>query len=215
MRRHVRRLAKAVFLVLPAAYFLPKIFVLYLICGLYDVLRNDRWTLSLFERYFLGNGAGLWLLSPINTLLDLLSLPYVNKGVYRLTDLPAGHQAEIKTLLDAARRQNLVEQLQQAAAGATRSMFFFKWYGANVETIVDVPEFHDEYRYIMTIGVSVFNKKQSTSEHFGPLRASIRVLYNLNDVIDDSAYIVVGKTIQYWRDEKLFIFDRRKEFKLL
>ncbi|HUO55552.1 MAG TPA: aspartyl/asparaginyl beta-hydroxylase domain-containing protein, partial [Rhodoblastus sp.] len=172
-----------------------------------DVLRNDERTPAVFERYFLGNGLPVWLLSPVNTLLDVLSLPYVNRGVYRLQDLPAGHRSEIVKLVDAAKRQNLVGQLQQAAAGGTRSMFFFKWYGENVETVVNVPEFHDAYDYIMTIGVSVFNKKQSTSKHFGPLRASIRVLYNLDDVVDDSAYIVVGDTTHYWKDEKLFIFD--------
>ena len=89
----------------------------------------------LFERYFLGNGFLVWLLSPINVLLDLLSLPYLNKGVYQLEDLPAAHQSEIVSLIEAARRQDLVRQLQQAASTQTRSMFFFKWYGANVETV--------------------------------------------------------------------------------
>ena len=208
MRRVVRQFAKVFFIAVPLAFFFPKIFLIYSVCGLYDVSRNDERTLSLFERYFLGNGILVWLLSPINTLLDLLSLPYVNKGVYRLADLPAGHQAEVVKLIEAASRQNLVGQLQQAASSGTRSMFFFKWYGAaDLETVVNVPEFHDEYRYITTIGVSVFNKKQSTSKHFGPLRATIRVLYNLDDVVDETAYIVVGKTTHYWKIDKLFIFD--------
>jgi len=127
--------------------------------------------------------------------------------VYRLDDLPAAHQKEIARLIEAAERQNLVGQLQEAAAGGTRSMFFFKWYGKNVETVMKIPEFHEDFRLITTIGVSVFNRKQSTSKHFGPLRATLRVLYNLDDVVDDSAYIVVGKTTQHWRDNKLFIFD--------
>jgi beta-hydroxylase len=33
------------------------------------------------------------------------------------------------------------------------------------------------------------------------------VLYNVNDIKDKSAYIVVGNTTSYWRDNKLFIFD--------
>ena len=33
------------------------------------------------------------------------------------------------------------------------------------------------------------------------------MLYNLNDITDDSAYIVVGDTTSYWRENKLFIFD--------
>jgi aspartyl/asparaginyl beta-hydroxylase (cupin superfamily) len=39
------------------------------------------------------------------------------------------------------------------------------------------------------------------------MRASLRVLYNLNDMKDDSAYIVVGDKTSYWRENKLFIFD--------
>ncbi len=86
-------------------------------------------------------------------------------------------------------------------------MIFFKWYGKNVDTIIDVPAFHEKWKYIQTIGVSVFNKKVSTSRHFGPLRATFRVLYNLNDIEDKSAYIVVGDTVSYWSENKLFIFD--------
>ena len=86
-------------------------------------------------------------------------------------------------------------------------MFFFKWYGTNVDSVIEIPAFHKQYKYIKTIGVSVFNKKQSTSSHFGPLRASLRVLYNINNVEDDAAFIVVGKTISHWRHNKLFIFD--------
>jgi beta-hydroxylase len=207
MRKTARQVAKVAVVALPVAYFFPKLFLLYLICGIYDVWRNDEPSLDLYQRYFLGNGLATWLLSPLNTLLDLLSLPYVNKGVYELKDLPAGHQREIVDLIEAAGRQNLVRQLQEAASTEARSMFFFKWYGADVETVVRIPEFHRSYKYITTIGVSVFNKRQSTSKHFGPLRATLRVLYNLDDVIDDSAYIVVGKTTQYWRQKKLFIFD--------
>jgi len=207
MRGAARQIAKVVFILVPLAYFFPKIVLAYLLCGLYDVSRNDERTLELFERYFLGNGLLVWLLSPINVLLDLLSLPYVNKGVYRLADLPQGHQREITSLIESARRQDLVRQLQQAASAEMRSMFFFKWYGTNVETLARVPEFHEKYKYITTIGVSVFNKRQSTAKHFGPLRATLRVLYNLDDVVDNSAYIVVGKTKQYWPENKLFIFD--------
>jgi beta-hydroxylase len=47
----------------------------------------------------------------------------------------------------------------------------------------------------------------STSKHFGFVRASLRILYNLNDMTDRSAYIVVGDKINYWCEQKLFIFD--------
>ena len=59
-------------------------------------------------------------------------------------------------------------------------MIFFKWYGKNIRTSTDIPEFHKKYKNIRTIGVSVFNKKSSTAKHYGPLRLSYRVLYNIN-----------------------------------
>ena len=206
MRKVTRRVGQVPLIVIVACVF-PKLVLVYAACGLYDVLRNDERTLETFDRYFFGNGWFVWLLSPVNVLLDLLSLPYVNKGVYSLEDLPPGHQTEIRRLLESADTQDLVGKLQQIAQAQNRSMFFFKWYGTNVETVVNVPAFHETFEYVTTIGVSVFNKRQSTSKHFGPLRVSLRVLYNVNDMTGNSAYIVVGNTKQYWRDNKLFIFD--------
>ena len=72
---------------------------------------------------------------------------------------------------------------------------------------LDVPAFHQPWKYVQTIGVSVFNRRETTSKHFGYLRASLRILYNLNDMTDDSAFIVVGDWTNYWRENKLFIFD--------
>ena len=86
-------------------------------------------------------------------------------------------------------------------------MLFFRWYGANLETSLKMPAFHQPWKYIQNIGVSVFNRRVTTSKHFGYLRASLRVLYNLGDLKDNSAYIVVGDTTSYWRENKLFIFD--------
>ena len=206
MRKFARQTGKIV-LIFIFAYLFPRFVLFYMACGIYDVSRNSARTSELFEKYFLGNGLLTWLLSPVNALLDLLSLPYVNKGVYKLHDLPPGRQAEIVKLIESTKRQDLVGQLQQVAVAESRAMFFFKWYGTNVETTARIPEFHDDYKYIMTIGVSVFNKRQSTSKHFGPLRATLRVLYNIDDVVDNSAYIVVGNTTSYWRENKLFIFD--------
>ena len=176
-------------------------------CGLYDVTRNRALNGAVLRRYFLGKGLTTWLLSPFNTLLDLLALPYVNKGVYRLEDLPRPYQEEIERLIAAAHREALIPQIASRIKDLPRSMIFFKWYGTNVDSFVNVPAFHEEYKYVQTIGVSVFNKKQSTSKHFGPLRATLRVLYNINDMQDDSAYIQVGDVTNYWRTSKLFIFD--------
>ena len=206
MKKPLTRTAQ-VLLLLVAGYFFPKLVLFYVACGIYDVTRNSELNLKLIDRYFFGNGVLTWLLSPFNILMDIVSLPYVNKGVYKIEDLPSGYQDEIKSLIDGAYRQDLVGQLKRAAESNARSMFFFKWYGSNVDTIIDVPEFHRDYKYIKTVGVSVFSKKESTSKHFGPLRATFRVLYNVNTMEDNSAYIWVGKTTNYWRENKLFIFD--------
>ena len=203
----VRRVLFPVVVLCPFAYFFPKIAILYLACGVYDVSRNKGLNLSTVRRYFIGNGFGTWLLSPFNTLLDLLSLPYINKGVYRLEDLPPSYQEEVERLITIAKEQNLVGQLEERAKEFPRTMVFFRWYGINVDAFVNIPAFHEPWKYTQTIGVSVFNKKVSTSKHFGYLRASLRILYNLNDMKGRSAYIEVGNTINYWSENKLFIFD--------
>jgi len=203
----VRRVLVPLCVFVPFAYFFPKLALFYVLCGAYDVSRNPGLNFETLRRYFIGNGFPTWLLSPVNTLLDLLSLPYINKGVYRLEDLPPDYADEVKRLIAAASEANLVAQLEEAAKQYQRTMVFFRWYGVNMESFLNVPAFHQPWKYIETIGVSVFNKKVSTSRHFGFMRASLRVLYNLNDMHDDSAYIVVGNKISYWRENKLFIFD--------
>jgi hypothetical protein len=191
----------------PFAYFFPKIALLYAICGIYDVSRNRPPTMSTVRRYFLGNGVLLWILSPINVLIDLLSLPYINKGVYRLEDLPSDYQEEIRRLIKVTNEADLVRQVEERSKEHKRAMFFWRTYGFNVNSVVDVPAFHEPWKYIQTIGLSVFNKKVNTSAHFGWLRPTLRVLYNINDISDRSAYIEVGDKINYWCDHKLFIFD--------
>lgn len=203
----VRRVLFPLGVLAPFAYFFPKIALFYAVCGAYDVSRNQGLNFSTLRRYFIGNGFPTWVLSPFNILLDLLSLPNINKGVYRLEDLPLAYQDEVKRLMQIAKEENLVAQLEERAKEFPRTMIFFRWYGVNVETFLDVPAFHQPWKYIQTIGVSVFNKKVSTSKHFGFMRASLRILYNLNDMNDHSAYIEVGDKISYWREDKLFIFD--------
>ena len=203
----VRRVLFPLGVLAPFAYFFPKIALFYAICGAYDVGRNQGLNFSTLRRYFIGNGFLTWVLSPFNTLLDLLSLPYINKGVYRLEDLPPAYQDEVKRLMQIAKEEDLVARLEERAKEFPRTMIFFRWYGVNVETFLDVPALHQPWKYIQTIGVSVFNKKVSTSKHFGYMRASLRILYNLNDMNDHSAYITVGDKISYWRENKLFIFD--------
>jgi len=189
------------------AFVCPKVTLFYMLCGLYDVGRNYPLDGFVLEQYFLGNGVLTWLLAPFNIMLDLLALPNVNKGVYRLNDLPAPYREEVERLIEGARRENLVAQLEQRTRELDRTLIFFKWYGENIDTFVNAPTFHQRWKYIQTIGVSVFNKKVSTSKHFGPIRPTLRMLYNLDDIDNDSAYIVVGNTTHYWKDSKLFIFD--------
>jgi aspartyl/asparaginyl beta-hydroxylase (cupin superfamily) len=203
----VRRVVFPLGVLCPFAYFFPKIAIVYAVCGVYDVSRNKGLNLSTLRRYFIGNGFGTWVLSPFNTLLDLLSLPYINKGVYHLEDLPSAYRDEVERLIGIAKEQNLVARLEERAKEFPRTMIFFRWYGVNVQTFLDVSAFHQKWKYIQTIGVSVFNKKVSTSKHFGYLRASLRILYNLNDMNDRSAYIQVGDKTSYWCENKLFIFD--------
>jgi beta-hydroxylase len=205
--RPLKRSLKAAAAAAALIYFIPEITIFYVLCGIYDAARNRPVSLEVLDKYFLGNGVGTWVMSPFNILLDLLCLPYRNKGVYRLEDLPEAYQQELRHVIDSALQADLVTQLQEKTRDHARTMFFFKWYGANVDTTLKIPAFHADYRYVKTIGVSVFNKKEWTSKHFGYTRASLRVLYNINDSEDASAYIQVGAAVNYWRDNKLFIFD--------
>ena len=90
-------------------------------------------------------------------------------------------------------------------AGKKRGMLFYKWYDKNINE--DVPAFNEDYTYIKTIGVSVFNQKESTSLHFGPLRLTLRVLYNLTPFKSDNVFIEVDGKKHFWHDDPLFIFD--------
>ena len=202
-----RRVLIPVCLLAPFAYVFPKIALFYAACGVYDVSRNHGLKLSTLRRYFIGNGFLLWMLSPINLLLDLLSLPHINKGVYRLEDLPPDHQNEVRRFIQVTNDADLVHQVEERAKQHKRAMFFWRSYGVKVDAIVDVPAFNGPWKYIRTIGLSVFNKKITTSPHFGWLRPTLRLLYNINDIKDKSAYIVVGDKTHYWCDDKLFIFD--------
>ena len=84
------------------AFFFPKLTLFYAACGLYDVARNRPLDWFVLRQYFLGNGVPTWLLAPFNILLDILTLPYLNKGIYRLEDLPAPYRAEVERVIDIA-----------------------------------------------------------------------------------------------------------------
>ena len=210
MKRKLKKILKrivvgAAFLAL--LYFLPIPTAIFVLCGVWDVSRNRGLDAGVLRQYFLRNGIGTWLASPLNILLDILALPYRNKGVYELEDLPPAYQVEIGGLLKKADDAGLVDLLESKTRGLPRAMYFFKWYGQNQETSIEIPAFHDEYKYIRTIGVSAFRERESTSRHFGPFRASLRVLYSLNPITDENVFIKVGPVENRWRDKRLFIFD--------
>jgi len=208
-----RKLKKSIKYILVGAaflalfYFVPIPMIVLTLCGVWDVSRNRALDAGVVRQYFMRNGIGTWLASPLNILMDILALPYINKGVYQLTDLPAAYQEEIGKLLTRADELRLVDLVDRKTEGMKRAMYFFKWYGKNVDGGIDIPEFHNQYKFVRTIGVSVFRERESTSRHFGPFRPSIRVLYCLNDNVGEQAYIKVGPVEHHWREDKVFIFD--------
>jgi len=205
--RLLKKGAKRVIPTVLAIYFIPMFALVFAAVGMLDVTRNKKWTFKTLDSYFFGNGVFTWVLAPFNLLMDLFCLPYWNRGIYRLEDLPQGYRSEIQTLVDAATDRNLVDMLAAKMQEKKRGMIFFKWYGKNISSSVEMPEYHQAFKYIRTIGVSIFNKKQSTGAHFGPLRVTLRVLYNMNDIKNRDVYIRVGEQTHYWQDNKLFIFD--------
>lgn len=206
-RRTVKKGLKRIVPLAAALYLVPYLTAVAFAVGFIDYARNTGRGLASFDRYFFGNGIVTWLLAPFNLLMDLLTFPYRNRGVYNLADLPRAYQDELTAIFDAAHRNDLVGKLREKLGDTKRAMIFFKWYGKNVQTTVDIPEFHHKYKYIKTIGVSVFSKKQSTGKHFGPLRITLRLLYNINQINSDQVFIKVGTHANYWRENKLFIFD--------
>jgi beta-hydroxylase len=188
------------------AILIPRIMLFYIICGIIDFHRSKNFDIANWKRYFLGNGLLTWILSPFNLLIDLFC--HKNLGVYQLEDLPFECQSEIKQLMDIAdHKPEIISELSKMMEEKRRGMLFFKWYGKNINTSVPIPEFHQEFKYINTIGVSVFNKQQETSVHYGPLRITLRVLYNLVPVRNDEIYIKAADKMHVWHDNPLFIFD--------
>src|SRR5262245_21790495 len=206
-RRFVKKALKRVVPLALGVYFIPYVLAAYFVLGLVDFLRNTGRSLNSFDRYFFGNGVFTWLLAPFNLLMDVLTFPFRNRGIYALEDLPQGYRDELTAIFEAAHRSDLVGKLREKLGNTKRAMIFFKWYGKNVETSVEMPEYHKPFKFVRTIGVSIFNTQQSTGRHYGPLRITLRVLYNINDITSPDVFIEVGACVHRWRDGKLFIFD--------
>lgn len=183
----------------------PKIATVLILCGLIDCLRNRPINGWLFYKYFFGKGALTWLLSPFNLLADLLTLSW--RCHIKKDELPEDVQAEINHMLENIPSDKIISTLQDQMGDSERGMMFFKWYGTNKHNSLEVPEFHHDYKYIQTIGVSAFNKHASTSRHFGPLRFTYRLLYNLRPKHDNGVYIEANNKHHFWYQNPLFIFD--------
>lgn len=203
--RTVRKLLVAAVVVIGGLYFIPFLTLFFVVTGFIDVMRNTRRDAMVFERYFLGNGIPTWLLSPFNLLVDLLS--YRNKGVYKLDDLPADWQREVNLVLDTfrARKDEIVGDIDQVFEAGRRGMYVYRWFGKDNDH--SIAEFRTDFRYIKTIAVSVFSGREATSFHFGPLRLTLRVLYNLSPVRSDDIFIECGNQKHFWHDDPLYIFD--------
>lgn len=205
--KRIRRFSLAIIVLIPALYFLPIPTIFYLVCGALDIGRQKNVTVELIEKYFMGNGVLTWLLSPTNLLADALS--HRNKLVYRLEDLPPVHRDKIETCVRefVANGDRIKEHVAKKSGHSKRCMLTFKWYGAQQSTELKFPAFERDFRYIKTIAVSIFNTCEHTSRHFGPMRLTFRVLYNLDPVASRDVFIEANDTVHYWSDDPLFIFD--------
>ena len=190
-------------------YFYWPITAVYAVASIYDVLRHKNKDKGfIFKQYFFENGTLTWLFSPLNMLIDIISLPYINKQIYKLEDLPKTHQQEIRKIIKECPKQQIVDSLSALSEANERTMLFYKWYGYNVDNNYPIPLFHEKYKRILTIGVSSFNEHSQTSQHFGWLRAGVRVLLNIDEEVDEKAYLDVNNQRHVWKtDGPLFIFD--------
>jgi beta-hydroxylase len=204
LRKSLRQVAIAIPLLALGFYFIPILTTIFIVCGLIDVLRNDNKDWGLFSRYFLGNGLFTWLLSPLNLLVDLLC--YKNQGVWKLDQFPKDYQREVNEVLDVfkARKDEIIADIDANFGTGRRGMYVYQWYGKH--KIDNVAEFNKDFKYIKTIAVSVFSGRESTSRHFGPLRLSLRILYNLIPVKAE-VFVECGNAKNYWHENPLFIFD--------
>ncbi|MCG2634689.1 MAG: aspartyl/asparaginyl beta-hydroxylase domain-containing protein [Gammaproteobacteria bacterium] len=207
--KHLKKISKKIAILAIIGFISIPLLLTYLVTGLYDVFRqkSDQ-HFYIFKRYFYGNGGLTWIFSPVNLIIDIVSLPFINKQIYKLEDFPEKYRDEINEITLGCEPDKLIEKMRDQLANNERALLLYKWYGHNVGDGSGQPNFHKKFRYILTIGLSVFNANEKTKEHFGWLRAGVRVLYNIDPVIQDGAYIVVNGFRHDWKkDGRLFIFD--------
>ena len=205
LRKAVRRVVIAVPLLAVACYFVPMVAAIWIGSGLIDVLRNRPRNWALFQRYFFSNGILTWFLAPYNLLVDLCCK--YNPGIYSLDDFPPAYRKEIDDVLGVfqSRREEIMAEIDSQFEAGRRGMYVYRWYGKPF--IDSVPEFNREFKYLKTIAVSVFSGRESTSFHFGPLRLSLRILYNLKPAQSDQVFLECNGVKHYWYKDPLYIFD--------
>ncbi|WP_419907927.1 aspartyl/asparaginyl beta-hydroxylase domain-containing protein [Hoeflea sp.] len=204
-RKRVTRILRIVVPLAILLYIIPVITIVFLACGLLDIGRHRRITGPIAKLYFTGNGIPTWLLSPVNLFFDLIS--FRNRYVYRLEDFPEEERAEIESVLKTFddNKKEIIANVKERMGDRKRGMLFYKWYDKNTDDTI--PEFNRDFTYVKTIGVSAFSEREATSRHFGPLRLTLRVLYNLTAFKSDDVYIEVDGKKHFWHDDPLFIFD--------
>lgn len=205
--RYTKKVLKRAAPLLIVGVIYPPLAMVYLACGIYEVLRHGRDRAAIAHHFFLVNGGLTWALSPMNTLIDILSLPFVNKKIYKLSDFPKAYQEEIRQVTEGCPVEEIIAEVHRRRQADERTMLIYKWYGFN-NAGASCSQFQKKFKYIQTIGVSTFYPQTKTSKHFGWLRAGVRVLYNIGPAPSEGAYIVVNGTKHTWcKDGPLFMFD--------
>jgi len=205
--KHLKHIAIFAAVTAPALWFAPIPTAVLLACGLIDVGRHRKITLTLIEEYFTGRGVLTWLLSPINLVTDLFALRIARP--IEVADLPAECRREIETCVAAflENGERIKAAVQPHIAGDERVMQSFKWFNRKMPSEPRIAAFEQDFRYVKTIAVSTFAGRKRTSWHFGPQRLTLRVLRTLEPVESDQVFIGVDDHVHYWKTQPLFIFD--------
>ena len=121
-----------------ALILMPYFALTYIGPGLIDVMRNERKTVGLFDRYFFGNGLfTVWLFAPINFLVDLFC--YRNKRVYRPGDFSDDSRREIDEALAVfiARKDENIARIARELETERRGMFVYRGFGKQYNSEIE------------------------------------------------------------------------------
>ncbi|MEC8173100.1 MAG: aspartyl/asparaginyl beta-hydroxylase domain-containing protein, partial [Pseudomonadota bacterium] len=102
-------------------------------------------------------------------------------------------------------KEKIIARIDAELGDDRRGMFVYRWFGKRYNS--EIAEFNRPFEHLRTIAVSVFDGNESTTSHFGPLRLTLRILYNLTPTESADVFIECGNTKHVWCDDPLFIFD--------